>query len=129
MSKYEPLPDFLDSKKTSHLRLNFHEIEDILGFSLPKSAYRHPAWWSNHAQTHSHARAWVCAGWRTGSVDLAGQKVTFSKINYPLTQGEDGPAGGSGPFGCMADTLTISPEADLTVPAEESWNAEHGRSA
>jgi len=36
--------------------LSFDEIEHILDFPLPKSAYEHDAWWRNNDAGHSHAR-------------------------------------------------------------------------
>jgi hypothetical protein len=59
--------------------MTFREVEDILGFSLPKSARDHQAWWSNARQGHSHAAAWLDAGWRTANLDLSGETVTFVK--------------------------------------------------
>ena len=32
------------------------------------------------------------------------------------------------PWGCMAGTVTFMPDADLTAPSGEIWNAEKGRS-
>ncbi len=123
MSKYEPLPQFLTrSERTSH-RLSFGEIERILGFKLPKSAYKHEAWWSNNATGHSHAQAWIKSGWHTEEVDLAGRKVTFRRLSqYPA-----GAAQKHDPWGCMAGTVTILPDIDLTAPSGETWNAEEGR--
>ena len=80
MSKYEPLPQFLASVGGLAHRMSFSEIERILGFKLPKSAYEHEAWWSNNATGHSHARAWLEFGWRTEAVDLAARKVTFQRL-------------------------------------------------
>jgi hypothetical protein len=119
MSKYEALPQFLRGHSGS-LRLKFREIEDILGFKLPKSAYDHEAWWSNNATGHSHARTWIRAGWRTAAVDLKARKVTFEQDS-----GAAGKLKGD-PFGCMAGTITFAPGIDLTAPAEEVWNAEQG---
>ena len=56
MSKYDPLTSFLVAKAGREIRLSFAEIERILGFKLPKSAYEHEAWWSNNPTGHSHAR-------------------------------------------------------------------------
>ncbi|WP_445662645.1 DUF7662 domain-containing protein [Cytobacillus sp. FSL R5-0596] len=33
--------------------MTFLEVEDILGFTLPKSAYEHEAWWYNRILIHS----------------------------------------------------------------------------
>lgn len=121
MSKYEPLPQFLSSVGGSAHRMSFSEIERILGFKLPKSAFQHEAWWSNNATGHSHSRAWMKFGWRTESVDLAGRKVTFSRTQANATER------GRDPWGCMAGTITVMPDVDLTMPAGERWNAEEGR--
>ena len=113
MSKYEPLRQFLDSVGGREHRMSFNEIERILGFKLPKSAYEHEAWWSNNATGHSHARAWLKFGWRTGAVDLKGRKVTFE-----LTRPEAPPETQAkrDPWGCMAGTITIMPGVDLASP-------------
>lgn len=125
MSKYESLPQFLASAHGATKRLSFTEIERILGFKLPKSAYEHEAWWSNNATGHSHARAWLQAGWRTEAVDLAGRKVTFQRSPQPPLP-EMPPSKGD-PWGCMAGTVTIMPGVDLTAPTGDTWNAEEGR--
>ncbi|MEJ2625720.1 MAG: hypothetical protein P8Z80_14610 [Pseudolabrys sp.] len=125
MSKYEPLPQFLASVGGTAHRMSFAEIERILGFKLPKSAYRHEAWWSNNETGHSHARAWLKLGWRTEAVDLKGRKVTFQRSSSPPAPEKDQPK--RDPWGCMAGTITIMPGVDLTAPSGESWNAEEGR--
>lgn len=78
--KYEPLLRFLQERSDgSSLRLSFAEIDEILGFRLPRSARDHQAWWSNTRQGHSHAAAWLDAGWKTAMLDLPGEQVTFAK--------------------------------------------------
>lgn len=125
MSKYEPLPQFLSSGRGTTKRLSFGEIERVLGFKLPKSAYEHEAWWSNNATGHSHARAWLNAGWRTGDVDLAGRKVTFQRSAPPPVERTLRPK--RDPWGCMTGTITFMPGVDLTGPTGDTWNAEEGR--
>lgn len=120
MSKYEPLPQFLASVGGTAHRMSFSEIERVLGFKLPKSAYQHEAWWSNNATGHSHARAWLQSGWRTEALDLAARKVTFLRQS-------DASAPKPDPWGCMAGTITIMPDTDLTAPTGDLWNAEQGR--
>ena len=56
MSKYEPLSRYLSSLSHKRHRISFGEVERILKFKLPKSAGTYPAWWSNDATGHSHAR-------------------------------------------------------------------------
>jgi len=123
MSKYEPLPQFLASAGGTSHRMTFAEIERILGFKLPKSAYQHEAWWSNNDTGHSHARAWLKLGWRTEAVDLRERKVTFQRSSPSPETGLPKPD----PWGCMAGTVMIMPGVDLTAPGGEAWNAEEGR--
>lgn len=123
MSKYEPLPQFLNSVGGSAHRMSFAEIERIIGFKLPKSAYEYEAWWSNNPTGHSHSRIWMDAGWRTESVDLAARKVTFLRSAQARTP--DSMRGD--PWGCMAGTVTIMPGVDLTAAGDDKWNAEQGR--
>jgi len=125
MSKYEALPQFLGQMDQAVRRMSFGEIESVLGFKLPKSAYKHEAWWSNNETGHSHAQAWLKLGWRTEAVDLTRRQVTFRRsLQSPLAgvspQKRD-------PWGCMAGTVTILPTTDITAPSEDIWNAEDGR--
>lgn len=59
--KYAPLHRRLAGLTGDVWRASFREIEDVLGFALPDSARLYPAWWSN-GDRHSHALAWVAAG-------------------------------------------------------------------
>ena len=121
MSKYEPLSQFLERQPASRVSKGFDDLEEILGFSLPRSAKAYEAWWSNNATGHSHARAWLDAGWKTEALDLQKQQVTFVR-----TSAERHPARKFDPWGCMAGTITISPDIDLTAPSGDAWNAERG---
>jgi hypothetical protein len=122
MGKYEPLPQFLSTKPGELHRMSFEQIERVLGFKLPKSAYEHEAWWSNNVTGHSHSRTWLAAGWRTQEVDLGARKVTFrrSALDAPRKSSK------RDPWGCMAGTVTFVPGVDLTAPTGESWSAEEG---
>ena len=123
MSKYEALPQFLSRVDGAAHRMSFREIEGVLGFKLPKSAYEHKEWWSNNATGHSHAKAWLKFGWRTESVDLTKRQVTFRRQFE--SRGDDS-SERRDPWGCMAGTVTVLPETDLTAPSGEMWNAEEG---
>ena len=120
MGKYEPLENFLRRRGPGRWRASFPEIERLLGFKLPQSALKYPAWWSNDETGHSHAKAWLDAGWRTEDVDLPAGRLTFAKVK--AGEGEKP----RDPWGCMAGTVTILPGTDLTAPSE-TWNAERGR--
>lgn len=90
MSKYEPLHKFLKSiPPTINIQsLTFKEIERILGFNLPSSAYEHRAWWSNptSAADHPYAQSWLEAGWMVDSVDQLDKRVHFRRSTSSNTK-------------------------------------------
>jgi hypothetical protein len=77
MSKYDPLRRHLLARVTTEVPLSFREVEDVLGFALPDSARKYPAWWSNNTGTHVGVSAWRDAGWKTSRVDIGAERVTF----------------------------------------------------
>src|SRR5215469_9061357 len=77
-SKYRKFTSYLASLDRSPRTLQFKEIEAVLGFALPRSAFSYPAWWSNQSGGgHSQNLAWRLIGWRTANLNLAEQRVTF----------------------------------------------------
>lgn len=76
MSKYDPLGDHLRDSGQESVPMTFDEIEGII--ALPPSAFEHRQWWENDL-SHSQARAWRRAGYRTESVDMEGCKLVFRK--------------------------------------------------
>jgi hypothetical protein len=120
MGKYEPLGRFLNSLRNERWQATFSEIEEILQFKLPRSAEQYPAWWSNDETGHSHARAWLDAGWKTQQVDVNRRRVTLvRRAGYRASRRTD-------PWGCMAGTVRIAPGADLTKPTDERWAVDQG---
>ena len=89
MSIYEPFQRYLEALQSTEYEkpLTFKEIEDVLGFSLPHSAYIYRAWWSNPTspKNHPHAQSWLKAGWKVVSVDLPKKKVHFLRSNSDTT--------------------------------------------
>lgn len=80
MSRYRPLADFLAAQKVNQWDATFEEIEAQLGFPLPNSAYRYPAWWANQSGNgHSQTAGWRSVGWRTSALDLAAKRVRFER--------------------------------------------------
>jgi hypothetical protein len=77
--KYDAVRRLLTEEDGDVISLSFAGIEAALGFTLPASARRYPAWWSNDV-SHSQAKAWMDAGWRTGQVSLADERVSFSRV-------------------------------------------------
>jgi hypothetical protein len=132
--KYDPLRRYLESVGAPVVELSFVQIEEIIGGRLPESARKHPAWWSNNPTNHVNAQAWLAAGYSSGSLDLAGERLVFSR--------HEGRAGGVRPGMQDADvaapqpglvdrlrarlggTVWIAPGVDLTAPTGEVWNAE-----
>ena len=66
MSKYRPLSDRLAQESADEWRPTFAEIEEVLGFPLPKAAQQ-GAWWSGGEKPHH--KAWTEQGWEVGGVD------------------------------------------------------------
>ena len=80
MRKYEPLRAHLTRRNGRPEMLAFEEIEAILGAGLPKSAVVHRSFWANDNQDHhSHARAWMKAGYRVAYVDRDEKVVRFER--------------------------------------------------
>lgn len=75
--KYEALTQYLQSIRQERIQLSFTHIELILGFNLGRSPHNHRAWWSNGG--HSHASAWMDAGFKVEAVNLVDEWVVFKK--------------------------------------------------
>lgn len=73
--KYRPLQDWLTTAPRG-VEVTFEQIGDLVG-GLPPTAYRRPQWWSNNADRHVQAMAWLDAGRRVGWVDLEMRRVRF----------------------------------------------------
>jgi len=81
MGKYEPLQRYLESLDSDSWHASLADIERILGFGLPKSAYRYYAWWANETSgSHSHAKSWQEAGWNTRDVNLEDNCLRFERV-------------------------------------------------
>lgn len=81
MAKYDALARHLASLPGEEWSTTFAEIERILGFALPPSATRYPAWWANQADAgHSQSQAWRAQGWQTCDLDLSGRTISFRRV-------------------------------------------------
>lgn len=76
-SIYDPLHQFLQLNNSNRLMMSFSEVEEVLGFSLPMSAYKYMAWWDGASQ-HTQAYAWTKAGYKANA-KLNEKKVEFIK--------------------------------------------------
>ena len=83
MSKYDPLYDYLirTPAHVDDVTLSFAQLENLLDFSLPRSARVHRAWWSNPSKPHQHpyAQAWIAAGWKVDALDQTAGWVRFRR--------------------------------------------------
>jgi hypothetical protein len=75
---YKPLYDFLyaSDESINYFTLSMKQLEIILGFPLPPSAYKYNAWWANDPGNHIQAYSWIHAGFKTSKVS-PGYKITF----------------------------------------------------
>ncbi|MES1200913.1 MAG: hypothetical protein ABUS57_05640 [Pseudomonadota bacterium] len=79
--KYEPLRAHLERRRGRAEMLTFEDIESIIGRTLPQSAEKHRAFWANDNEGHhSHARAWMNAGYRVAYVDREQKVVRFERF-------------------------------------------------
>lgn len=78
MAKYDPLHVFLVKHQADEVTLTFSEFEQILDASLPPSTYKYREWWANEREgMHTHAHAWMEAGWVVDTVNLSEKWVRF----------------------------------------------------
>jgi hypothetical protein len=136
MALYEPLGQYLKKNGSGHIAMTFREVETVIGRKLPASAYRHRPWWANEERGHSHAKAWLGAGYETEQVDMAGKKLVFRRAAAPDTRSSSALSGMSESdrmfkieetmekkprrsplWGALKGTFTIEPGWDLTRPA------------
>ncbi len=124
MSKYEPLTRHLASRRDPRIAMRFAEIEQLLGFPLPRSARMHRPWWANSGHGHVQARGWLDAGYESQDVDLAAERLEFVRLNR-----NEAPVAPLPPaerlrhplIGCMAGTIRIAPGFDLTESLAPDW--------
>ena len=80
MRKYAPLQSHLERQNGRPELLTFEDIEAILGAGLPQSAQKHRAFWANDYEgRHTHARAWMGAGYKVAWVDQDERVVRFER--------------------------------------------------
>lgn len=80
-AEYLSLHKYLENRYADTVVLTFVQIEDLLGFALPESAYREPGWWANGDadETRSaQSRSWTQAS-RTATPNLLAHTVSFMR--------------------------------------------------
>lgn len=78
--KYTPLSIYLArrARYTSIVTLTISKMEEIIGDSLPSSAFHSQKWWMNSHNT-VQGQAWLDAGWEVDNVDLDARIATLKK--------------------------------------------------
>ena len=80
-NKYKPLAEYLFKNGEKKIELTYQEIENILGFNLPSTAYNYPqSFWAN-TETHSYSSAWLKVDYRART-NIADKKVIFERNIY-----------------------------------------------
>lgn len=74
--KYDPLKRHLAKLARDQWLATFSEIEEVLGFRLPRSARIYQAWWGNQEYS-SQSNAWQEAGWKVTGLNLGSEKISF----------------------------------------------------
>jgi hypothetical protein len=132
MGKYEPLSEFLRSQSGDEVAMSFRQIERIIGDSLPESAKRHRAWWSNNGENSAMTQAWLNSGFRSSDVDMKAGTLVFKRAH---PQGQFGNRGQKRAavsvaalkqhplVGWMKGSVTVAPGVDLTRPADPDWQS------
>ncbi|WP_353227949.1 hypothetical protein [Novosphingobium sp.] len=81
MGKYDPLRRYLETRDDDSWEASLADVESVLGFALPNSAYTYYAWWANETSgSHSHAKSWQEAGWHTRDVNLKANQLRFERV-------------------------------------------------
>lgn len=92
----------------------------------PPFARKHRPWWSNHPSNNAVTRSWLAVGYRTSRVDIANERLVFIKVDPrglhdPSSRVPEKDSGKHPVFGCLAGTVTVAEDLDLTSPAMSEW--------
>ena len=79
--KYKGLAEYLYQNWDKKIEMTYAEIENALGFPLPRTAYNLPqSYWAN-TKTHSYAKgSWLAVGYRAKIVD--NERICFERNVY-----------------------------------------------
>jgi hypothetical protein len=126
LGKYEPLAKYLEKREGDSWNATFAQVEEILGFELPRSAYEYAAWWSNQkGPGHSQKEGWQSVGWETRDLDLANRTVRFVKSGaarvYEAQQGYIPPASTSDLWRRVRELTGLDDRAELEAHVLRSF--------
>lgn len=126
--KYGPLERYLRAQKLDIVAMSFKDVEKLIHASLPPSARRHRAWWSNNPSNSVATFAWLNAGYRSAKVDMSGERLVFERT-APVAAASlaepAAPAYRAAPSGSLyarfRGVFKFPAGTDLTAPAGENW--------
>ena len=75
--KYAPLFRYLRSQTADRIVMTMAEMETVLGFKLPGSAYKYPMWYNPNG--HPHCQAWLLAGY---TVEDAAECIKTETVTF-----------------------------------------------
>lgn len=81
--KYTPLEHYLRDLPAhqQEVTLSFAQMEGILKFRLPASAYEDERWWLREREAnHINRRAWASAGWKVENVEVNRKQVRLVRV-------------------------------------------------
>jgi hypothetical protein len=76
-SRYLPIAQYLAIQEAEMVTLTLMQIETILGFPLPMTAYADGAWWRR--PVHTQVRAWSALGWEARLLYKTPVVVVFTR--------------------------------------------------
>jgi DNA-binding transcriptional regulator YiaG len=90
-SKYYPLYEYLRRSGTDKVVLALEDIERIIQDSLPTSARKARAFWSNRGRGALQAAAWIQSGYHVVGIDLGAERIVFEKpvVRYTVQREGD----------------------------------------
>lgn len=81
MNKFKNLTKYLKDRSEDIIKMSFANLEKVIGFSLPDSAYKHRAYFAN-VLGHSISKAWMEAGYRATNIDIYNRTLDFVKESH-----------------------------------------------
>lgn len=79
MGRYDALADWLRRSGGSRRDCTFAEIDRVVGGLPPTARTDRTRWGKTTSRTRVQATAWLGAGWRVDHVDLASERVVFTR--------------------------------------------------
>lgn len=79
--EYAKLAEFLEASTEEKLVLSIKNVEQIIGVSLPESAYNIRQWWENDKGKPQAKNGWLNVGWKTFQVQMGKERIPFRKID------------------------------------------------